>query len=237
MLTILKHITQQGQGTGCFVDVGANVGQTLIKLRAVHASYPYLGFEPNPTCNHYLNALMRVNDLGNASVIPAGIGSETAILELSLFGEDDADSRASMIPKFRGDADIARKLNIPVVDFTVVEERVERIAILKIDVEGAELEVVNSLKNRLRKDRPLVLIEVLPAYNNENTFRLDRQGQIEAILGEIDFAILRVRKNDDAFAGLERISEFGVHGDLNACDYILSPNERADELMQDLGSV
>src|SRR5690348_13368483 len=35
---------------GSFVDVGANLGQTMIKVKALDSARKYIGFEPNPTC-------------------------------------------------------------------------------------------------------------------------------------------------------------------------------------------
>ena len=34
---------------GIFVDVGVNIGQTLLKLKAVDNEMNYIGFEPNPS--------------------------------------------------------------------------------------------------------------------------------------------------------------------------------------------
>ena len=33
-----------------FIDVGVNIGQTLLKLKSVSSEIDYIGFEPNPIC-------------------------------------------------------------------------------------------------------------------------------------------------------------------------------------------
>jgi hypothetical protein len=33
-----------------FIDVGVNIGQTLLKLRSISDNIDYIGFEPNPVC-------------------------------------------------------------------------------------------------------------------------------------------------------------------------------------------
>jgi hypothetical protein len=44
-----------------FFDIGANIGQTLLKVRAISKKVHYIGFEPNPGCVHYLNHLVANN--------------------------------------------------------------------------------------------------------------------------------------------------------------------------------
>ena len=42
---------------GAFIDVGANVGQTLLDTLNAHPMVQYIGFEPNPSCVFYLRTL------------------------------------------------------------------------------------------------------------------------------------------------------------------------------------
>src|SRR5690606_34000711 len=96
---------------------------------------------------------------------------------------------------------------------------------VKIDVEGAELEVLLGLKGVLQRDRPLVLMEVLPTYGTDES-RQRRQRLIEQMLGEIDYSIARIRKGqDDSFKGLEILEQIGDHSDVNSCDYVCVPRE------------
>ncbi len=43
------------------LDVGANVGQTLLKVKSCSAERTWIGFEPNSTCVMYLERLIAVN--------------------------------------------------------------------------------------------------------------------------------------------------------------------------------
>src|SRR5687767_11314100 len=47
--------------TGGFIDIGVNVGQTLIKLKLVDANVSYIGFDPNPVCVFYTKTLIKKN--------------------------------------------------------------------------------------------------------------------------------------------------------------------------------
>ena len=51
MLQNLVQIAEQAEGT--FVDVGVNLGQTLLAVKSIGEDWDYLGFEPNPCCLFY----------------------------------------------------------------------------------------------------------------------------------------------------------------------------------------
>ena len=194
---------------------------------------PYIGFEPNPACNQYLEILIDKNKFVNAKVFPIGISTKTQVLELKFYNNDSTDSSASIVENFRPSS-IKKSLNVPVFAFNELSVNVPHASIIKIDVEGAELEVITSLMNKLKSDRPIVLLEILPVYKVENEVRVNRQKRIESILSELGYIIFRVIKLDSNFKNLKMIPEFGIHSDLNQCDYILSPKEKADWLKNTL---
>ena len=81
-------------------------------------------------------------------------------------------------------------------------------------------------------------MEILPVYKPENTQRLERQTAIERIFRELGYQIFRVGKTPtDGFAGLRRLEEIGVHGEIAWSDYLVVPAERAAEFLKSLGGV
>jgi FkbM family methyltransferase len=99
MFDLLQHLLRRIPGG--LLDVGANLGQTLVKYRAAEPERPYVGFEPNPFCTHYLRELNRVNRF-NAQFIPVGLGDRTDLIRFSSFSDSPADPMATTVPKFRG---------------------------------------------------------------------------------------------------------------------------------------
>src|SRR5882724_8814387 len=63
MSSVLKKILNRSEG--CFVDVGVNIGQTLIKVKSIDRNIDYLGFEPNPVCVFYAENLIGINKFPN----------------------------------------------------------------------------------------------------------------------------------------------------------------------------
>lgn len=234
MIQLLKGVFNL-KNDGAYYDVGVNIGQTLIKLKSVNPDVEYFGFEPNPICVFYCKELIKINGYKNTSLFPVGISNEDTIYSLSLYSDDDTDSAASMIENFRPQQKTFRKEFIPCFQIERILEKYKlpKIGILKIDVEGAEKEVLESFENRIRHDRPLIQIEILPAYTDDNTERLERQNSIETFIRNIDYTILRVHKSENSdFKSLEEITTIGVHSNLDWCEYILIPNSEKAKFKQ-----
>jgi len=222
---------------GFFMDVGANVGQTLIKLRIVNEERPYVGFEPNPECVHYFNTLVRKNNFKNVDLIPAGLFDQNAVLSLQLYSDSSTDQGASLIENFRN-VDVVRKINVPVFDYNQLADThgLGEMAMIKIDVEGAELEVLNSLKSTISKNRPIVLVEILPAYIKDLTDRVSRQNKIGLLVKEMGYDILRIHKTPSKrnVERLEKLPEFDIHGNMEYTDYALVPSDISDTMMNSI---
>lgn len=209
-----------------FVDVGVNIGQTLLKLRSVSSDIEYIGFEPNPMCINYVNRLVEANSFTKFSIIPVGISDKTEIGLLNFFYSSSTDSSASMISEYRPEQKIERKEYIPLFDCEKLKKIVslDLISVLKIDVEGAELEVLKSFYDVIKEQQPIILIEILPAYNDKNTFRIDRQNKIQNLLINAGYSIYRVIKKNDILLDLKSIPDIGIHSDLNKSEYVMVPS-------------
>ncbi len=210
---------------GHFVDIGVNLGQTLIKAQSVYDNVHYTGFEPNSTCVHYSEELVRINRFRNCHIIPVGINKQSEILKLNFFYSDDTDPSASIIEQFRPDQQIDHYKYVPVFDYGSVRDFLPtaRHALLKIDVEGAELEVIKGLAPWLEATRPIILMEILPVYKKENQFRLGRQEEMQSLLHSMDYQIARIRKTEPV--GITVLPEIGIHDNINNSDYVIYPAE------------
>jgi FkbM family methyltransferase len=154
------------QREGAFIDIGVNVGQTLCKLLATGQKRRYIGFEPQIACCFYVDQFIRNNGIADAHVIPVALGEEPGVLEL-FADNDDVDESASFdATGFRATMSATRKVLVPVLrgDIAIAQLRLDKIAVLKIDVEGAELDVLRGLPDTLQLWKPPVMFEVLPNF-------------------------------------------------------------------------
>jgi len=133
-----------------FVDVGANVG--YFSLLAASRCARVISFEPNPICVSTLKSNIELNRFGNVDVRPVGLSDRrgTAVLHMS----SDANLGAGSLNDTAGAA-------LPIVLETLDDQLHDTSpSLIKIDVEGAELQVLRGATSILHRDAPDVICEV-----------------------------------------------------------------------------
>jgi FkbM family methyltransferase len=215
---------------GQFIDVGVNLGQTLLKAYAVFDDIDYIGFEPNPSCISYIQELVRLNELKKTKLLPVAVGAKTDMLKLNFFAADKSDSSATLIENFKKNTTPDHFIFVPVFDFHKLTHFLpdKPFSILKIDVEGAEMEVLLGLCEWITTYSPLILLEILPVYSPENQSRLERQTKIEEMLKAWNYEIGRIKKNGPG--GLEFIEKIGIHSKIEDCDYLLYHSSLSEKI-------
>jgi len=214
-----------------FIDVGANIGQTLLKLKSINKDIEYIGFEPNPNCIYYLRKLIKKNSIKNTVLVPIGISSSNELIALNFYIENSTDSSASVLKNFRK-TKILKKEFVSLFDVKSIKNKINfnEMSCLKVDVEGAELEVIESFKDELKNQNPFILLEILPIYNiKENPDRFERQNKLLNILASLNYSTFRVIKNKDELLGLKEIDSIEVHSNLNDCDYLCVPKIKLNQ--------
>jgi FkbM family methyltransferase len=126
-------------GDGVIMDVGANIGMAAVWFDARYPGRPIHCFEPLAE-----NARLIALNAPAARVNAVAAGAKDGITTLSV----DSDAvMASRIPYARAAGD--RQVRVVALDDYVREEGVDRIAILKIDAEGMELDVLEGARESL----------------------------------------------------------------------------------------
>lgn len=177
-----------------------------------------------------MEKLININNFKNTTIIPAGISTEAGVTNLDYYSEDLLDTSASIIKDFRpGKVHHTKKVVLLNSEQIKIEDPV---SILKIDVEGAEYFVLLACENIVKRDRPLILIEILPVYSQGNIERLNKQNDIIELMIKHNYSILRLDKNsNDTLDTFSLIKDFGIHSNLNQCDYLLVPTENLDSIL------
>jgi hypothetical protein len=102
-------------------------------------------------------------------------------------------------------------------------------SILKIDVEGAEYEILSGLKVEIKKNEPIIFIEILPVYSREHPNRLFRQQKIEELVSELNYFMYKIWLRNNSLECLEKIDQIGINSDINQCDYIFVPQIKIEK--------
>jgi FkbM family methyltransferase len=143
---------------GIFFDVGANVGYfaTLI-ARAAPASRVF-AFEPIPANVAASQLNLELNRLENVQVFELAVGDHSAattLLEAHYSGGSALES-AGRPPDFKS----ARQVHMVSLDDCVAAGVLPMPQLVKIDVEGAEVQVLKGMTNILKLSRPTLIYEL-----------------------------------------------------------------------------
>ena len=102
---------------GVFVDIGANLGQTLLQFRSLDRTSRYLGFEPNPHCAAYVMQLITLNKFEKTDLIPAACALGHSVEKLHFYQDSPFDAAASMVKDFRSNEVASRRCFIVAAPF------------------------------------------------------------------------------------------------------------------------
>lgn len=137
------------------VDVGANVGDTcIVCAQSVAPGGTVYSFEPHPRVYGWLQDNVRLNALGNAVLANLALGEGEGTVA---FSDDRRDDMNRVVGEGGG------QLHVPVRTLDATLPDLDRIALLKIDVEGFEIFVLKGGTRTLAKTRA-VHIEVGQAH-------------------------------------------------------------------------
>lgn len=147
------------------VDCGANVGEITTRMAASGATV--YAFEPDPWTFERLEN--NTKSLENVTRIQSAVGATAG--EFTLFRTPDFDDRpkrasvaSSIVPGMRDVDHNAEGIPVTVIDFPIWLEKLldegKNVALLKIDIEGAEIDLVNALMDRDIPNRVgMILVE------------------------------------------------------------------------------
>ncbi|MFT3913280.1 MAG: FkbM family methyltransferase [Anaeromyxobacteraceae bacterium] len=227
------------------VDVGANEGHTILELqRAGLGALPVHVFEPTPACAFYLTRLIAANEWKQVQLFPFALAGIAGAVPLEL--ESENSSGASIIPDLRPGRRMALRLKVAALPLDQLVQQnlvsLERgLALMKIDVEGAELDVLAGARETLSTKRPIILCEVLWADGPTRLeFMRSRNRALMELLHQAGYEVhqLILSKAQDRVLGLRALTDFpsGTYGPNNAheCDYIFLPREVASSVIPHL---
>ena len=178
-----------------FIDIGANVGQCIIAFRSCYENQTYYGFEPSPHCAFYISKLVKANKLRNINLFPIGLSGSSGIMKF--YAKDEAEQAATMVDDLRpGHYNSNDVSYIPVFPFDEIRPaEITEIGLIKIDVEGAELYVLNGLVETIKKFNPVIACEVLDCHSAETNLEThqERANAIVALMKSLGYRIFRIR--------------------------------------------
>jgi FkbM family methyltransferase len=147
--------------SGVAIDVGANLGEWAVPLaRRVGPSGRLLAIEPAPRAAAALDKTLVANAFAQAELIRCAVGDHdgTAEFAIPIVSSVRIDTGTARIgPAAAGRQ--ALKVALRSLDSLAAEHRLDRVDLIKIDVEGYERRVLDGAQATLARFRPVLVIE------------------------------------------------------------------------------
>jgi FkbM family methyltransferase len=179
LITWLVQKLDEHKDEGWFFDVGANVGLHVWEVAKVCPTQSILAFEPDPANFQLLEMTQKEADLQNFELCPDALSNQTD--EVS-FSQDPLTSATGCIKgeekpwieQYLNGSTNQITLNTRTMDSEVENNKIP--SLIKIDVEGHEVEVLEGAVNTLSKKKPLVIIESFPPKQEKVIYHLQAYG-------------------------------------------------------------
>ena len=144
-----------------FMDIGAHHGiYTMVAAKRLAGDGAVVSFEPSEREGRRLRLHLRMNRMNWVRAEALAIGAVTSRQEFFQVVHGDS-SRGGLKPPASSDRVQATSVESIRLDDYVSRAALKRLDIVKLDVEGAELDVLAGAPNVLEKFRPLFICEVL----------------------------------------------------------------------------
>lgn len=175
---------------GLVLDIGANLGSFTVPMATAFPALGFHCFEVQPPVYWQLCANLLLNRLGNVSAHPFGLAQRASEIEVALPNYDseinigsfslDADMRRGVRGgEFAGETVTVRVVNLDSLFL-------EQVRLVKIDVEGLELDVLRGAAGTLlRSGFPPILYE---AWNFD--WYAPKKAALEAFLAGLGYVVM-----------------------------------------------
>jgi FkbM family methyltransferase len=228
--TAETHFIQRYLRPGVTVlDIGAHHGfYTLLASRLVGRTGRVLAFEPSPRERKRLERHVRLNSCSNVRTFRIALGAADKNADLYLVDGAEDWCNSLRPPARDGPGGISgntRKVGVKVkvLDEFLTELGVSKIDFVKLDVEGAELEVLQGASQLLHSSyRPVFLIEVEDIRTEPWGYKAN---EIVRFLAQIGYRWFRLSPDG-------RPSPIPSNLDKYEANFVAAPQEKAEALLE-----
>ncbi|MDJ0620593.1 MAG: FkbM family methyltransferase [Calothrix sp. MO_192.B10] len=142
-----------------FYDIGANIGFfTVLGAHLVGKSGYVYGFEPVPENVQRIRHNLQLNNFSHTTVLENAVSVHTGGGRLLLAQHSGGAMLASAgtPPDFTG----AMNVNLACIDDLVAQKALKPPTLVKVDVEGAEIDAFKGMRQTIEKYKPTIIYEV-----------------------------------------------------------------------------
>ncbi|MGE3556367.1 MAG: FkbM family methyltransferase [Candidatus Obscuribacterales bacterium] len=151
-------LAQMIDDSSVVLDVGAHIGWHSIGLAKQHPRAKIFAFEPIPETYSILERNIKLNEIVNVTCLPYGFSDTPGEVNFHYFpGGSVLASRENLIGHRNGEV---KKCLVSTVDVFSKEHALDRLDLIKCDVEGSELAVVVGGLHTISSFLPVIMLEL-----------------------------------------------------------------------------
>jgi FkbM family methyltransferase len=170
MVRFLRTLAGRGR---TFVDVGAHIGFYTMGLAPGFARV--VAFEPSRLQHGWLVRNRALNDYRHVACEAVALGAAPGEARLNVLSYEGGLN--SLSPEVAAQYQVIEHYTVPVE--TLDQRGLDDVDLLKIDVEGFEIQVLQGAVRTIRASRPVILIEI---WDNPS-----RRAEVAAVLDVLDY--------------------------------------------------
>ncbi len=157
---VIKEIKSILNNGSTFIDGGANIGFfSLIASKIVGPTGAVIAFEPTPSTLNYLKKNITTNKIKNIIVVDKGLSSSEKQLPF-LLSKDNPEANFIMSKEDENlqNKDQIIKISTISIDKFCSENNINKIDLIKLDIEGQELEAIKGAREILTINKNVKII-------------------------------------------------------------------------------
>lgn len=157
-----EELLNLARGRKIIIDVGVNIGSTILNFSRLSPDGKMIGFEPDS--KNFLKARrnLELNNFANVTLINKGLGEKSEKVKLFNVNANNAGmKRVLNASSSEPDVNLSfDEIEIITLDSFIEEKDIPQIDLIKIDVEGYEFKVLTGAKKSLQNYLPILFIEL-----------------------------------------------------------------------------
>lgn len=174
------------------IDVGANTGQSLLLFKSFNNKTRVDCFEPFPELTELLEILVKINNFNDVYINNIILSNSNGIGEL--YYSEKSTETASTVKNFQNTFNSKIEVQKTSLDSYVSINKLQKLDLIKIDVEGGELEVVEGANECISRFKPDIILELL---YTKHDLHLERQLKLIKILKEYGYKFYLIKEKNN----------------------------------------
>ena len=136
-----------------FFDIGANVGNYTLTL--AKDATKIFSFEASPSNANILKGFIKRTQLSNIELINMAVKDKSGDT-ISIFISPDTTGNYSQFLDYGHGSEAVTSISL---DDFIAKRNIDKVAVIKIDIEGGEFDAIRGAEKLINRDHPLLLVE------------------------------------------------------------------------------